>query len=86
MSVGLLSKYIDDLIAGEEQDIDAYLQAFPAGAQDLAPLLLTARAAYKAIQGIEAHAKLADQSRAAARQAMADTAGAEDAPSAPSRQ
>jgi hypothetical protein len=75
MSVGLLSRYIDDLIAGEEQEIDAYLQALPAGAQDLAPLLLTARAAYKAMRGIDVDAAKANESRDQARQAMADTLG-----------
>lgn len=78
MSVGLLSKYIDDLIAGDEQDIERYLQTLPAGAQDLLPLLLTARAAYKAIQAIEVDDHRASQSREQARQTMADTVGADD--------
>ncbi len=75
MSVGLLSRYIDDLIAGEEQDIDVYLQTLPAGAQDLAPLLLTARAAYKAMHGVDVDPGKAHESRDQARQAMVDTLG-----------
>jgi len=70
--VGLLSKYIDDLITGNERDMDAYLQALPAGAEDLAPLLLTARAAYKAIQGVDVDPERANESRDRARQAMAE--------------
>ena len=84
MSVGLLSKYIDDLIACREEDVDAYLQALPAGAQDIGPLLLTARAAYKAIQGIEVDPELLDESRARARQAMAETTDSEVGPEGPS--
>ncbi len=84
MSVGLLSKYIDGLIACKEEDVDAYLQALPAGVQDLGPLLLTARAAYKAIQGIEVDPELASHSRARAREAMAETTDSDESVGDPS--
>jgi hypothetical protein len=75
MSVGLLCRYIDDLIAGREQDIDVYLQGVPAGAEDVAPLLLMARVAYKAIQAVGVDPARQDESRNRAQQAMGETLG-----------
>jgi len=76
MSVGILSKYIDDLLSAEEEDIQHYLSQMPGGREDLLPLLLAARAAHRAIAAIEVDPVLEGESRQRAQEALASPGGA----------
>ena len=71
MSVGILSKYIDDLLNAEDEDIQHYLSQVPGGREDLLPLLLAAQAAHRAIAAIEIDSAVEGESRERAQEALA---------------
>ncbi|MFQ6131424.1 MAG: hypothetical protein ACE5R4_05275 [Armatimonadota bacterium] len=73
MSVGILSKYIDDLLNAEDEDIQHYLSQAPGGREDLLPLLLAAQAAHRAIAAIEIDSVVEGESRERAQEALAAT-------------
>lgn len=80
MSVGILSKYIDDLLRAEEDEVQHYLSQVPGAKEDLLPLLLAARAAHRAIAAIEIDPDMEGRSRRRAQEELGAAAAAEQPP------